>query len=339
MTTQSTPSSWAPRGVAAARPPAASPPRRLLLGDGTLVAGATAGGDVASLHRAMVRLRRADEALARLSADGGVGHHVGCGGDEAFVVGSASATRANDWVFPCPRSFGAALCRGLPLTRYVDGLFGNARDPSKGRQVPPQLGSRAIRVAPVSGSLGAQLSHAVGLSWAAKARGDDAVALVYFSEDAVGAADFHAAMNFAGVFRTPTVFACRGARAGSAVDRGAAYGIPAVRVDGQDLLAVLAVTREAIARAASGDGPTLIEAEWGERVDPIARVVRFLERAGSLSPVDEKALAQEIDTEIEQAIAAARALPAPPPTSLFDDVYDELPWHLREQRRELDRSR
>jgi pyruvate dehydrogenase E1 component alpha subunit len=326
--------------------------------------------EVAGLYRGMVQARMLDERLTSLQRQGRIGFHIGGQGEEAAILGSAFALRRQDWIFPCYREFAAALLRGYPLARYLDNMFGNAGDLAKGRQMPDHYACKAAKIASISSPVGTQITQAVGFAWAAKLRRDELVTLVYFGDGATSSAEFHNGLNFAGVFRTPCVLLCRNngwaisvpterqtASDGFAV-KGEAYGIPGVRVDGNDLFAVVKVTRDAVARAARGEGSTLIEAmtyrldghstsddphayrseaalaPW-RRLDPIARLRRHLDRAAGWSDARDRALAAELDAEIRAAVAVAEAAPPPPLDSLFDDVFAELPWHLVEQREAL----
>jgi len=326
--------------------------------------------EVLSLYRAMVRTRLLDERLVILQRQGRIGFHIGSLGEEATILGSAFAMRQNDWIFPCYREFSAALWRGMPLQRYVDNMFGNANDPVKGRQMPDHYTWKKGRFGSVSSPIGTQITQAVGFAWGAKVKREDTAVLVYFGEGATSSNEFHNGMNFAGVFKTPVVFMCRNngwaisvpterqtASENFAV-KGEAYGIPGVRVDGNDLFAVVKVTRDAVARAARGEGPTIIEAltyrlsghstsddpkvyrpeagldPW-RRLDPIPRVRQYLERTAGWNEAQDKQIEAEIDAELKAAVAEAEKTAQPSLESMFEDVYAEMPWHLREQRDEL----
>ena len=361
--------------------PAASDPAhapdvvRALRDDGSLdPAGDPKVGDdlVLALYRQMVLVRLVDTRLAALQREGRVAFHVGSLGEEAAIVGSAAALRASDWIFPCSREVGAALWRGLPLASYLHHVFANAEDACKGRQSPEHFASKKAKVAPVGDLTGTHIPHAVGFAWAAKAKKEDLVVLVYFGEGATSSGDFHNGLNMAGVFKVPVVFFCRNngwatstpakrqTASASFAGKGVAYGIPGVRVDGGDLFAVLRATRDAVARAASGGGPTLLEAithrappvgvdagaanedarPLSKERDPIARARKWLDAKGLMSDAKHAALAEKLTQEIDVAIAAAERVASPPRDSLFDDVYASgdasgarvLPWNLREQR-------
>jgi pyruvate dehydrogenase E1 component alpha subunit len=325
---------------------------------------------VLELYRAMVRVRILDDRLVTLQRQGRIGFHIGSLGEEATILGSAFAMRPNDWIFPCYREFGAALWRGMPLERYMDNMFGNSRDPAKGRQMPDHYTYRKAKFGSVSSPIGTQITQAVGFAWAAKMRKEDVAVLVYFGEGATSSSEFHNGMNFAGVFKTPNVFLCRNngwaisvpterqSASETFAAKGIAYGVPALRCDGNDLLAVIAATRTAVQHAASGSGPMLIEAltyrlsghstsddprayrqeqqvaQWRQR-DPMARLRRHLEGRKLWGDDQQKALEAEAEAKIAEAVAGAEAVPPPSLESMFEDVFASPPWHLREQREQL----
>ena len=326
--------------------------------------------EVRHLYRHLVQTRLLDERFVQLQRQGRIGFHVGSLGEEAAILGSAFAMREKDWLFPCYREFGAALMRGLTLQKLCDNMFGNVNDTVKGRQMPCHYTCRAVGWASISSPVGTQITHAVGAAWAAKIRREDSASLVYFGDGATSSSDFHSGLNFAGVFRLPVVFLCRnnGWAISVPVERQTAtrtfaekavgYGIPGVRVDGNDIFAVVAVTRAAVERGQRGEGPTLIEAityrmgghstsddpnryretqaveAWAAR-DPIERVKSYLEKRNAWSDADEARLRADIETRFREAVAIAEKTPAPPLESMFEDVYARVPWHLAEQRAEL----
>lgn len=346
---------------------------RALRDDGTLEPEhdpGLSGDELRFVYRHMVETRWLDERLTALQRQGRIGFHVGCLGEEAAILGSAFAMRKQDWLFPCYREFGAALMRGLPFQRFIDNMFGNENDTVKGRQMPDHYTCRAARWMSVSSPVGTQITQAVGFAWAAKLRSEDLASLVYFGDGATSSSDFHAGMNFAGVFRVPTVFFCRNngwaisvpserqTASETFAEKGVAYGVPGVRVDGNDLFAVIGVVRAAVRRAASGKGPTLIEAltyrmgghstsddpnayrgsgdlaEWAAR-DPIQRVRHFMQERGEWDDVRETELLQSLATRLKSAVSIAESTPKPSLDSMFEDVYERPPWHLEEQREQL----
>lgn len=346
---------------------------RVLRDDGSLDPAHDPGlrvDEVVFLYRAMLRARLLDERLVLLQRQGRIGFHIGCLGEEASILGSAYAMRENDWIWPCYREFAAALLRGMPLQRYVDNMFGNANDPVKGRQMPDHISWRKGKFGSVSSPIGTQITQATGFAWAAKLRREDSASLVYFGDGATSSNEFHNGLNFAGVFKVPIVFLCRNngwaisvpterqTASQTFAQKGIAYGMPGVRVDGNDLFAMIKVTRDAVARAARGEGPTLIEAltyrlsghstsddpkayrpeagvEQWRRLDPIPRIREYLERLGAITKSENAELEAQVDAELKAAIVEAEKTPPPPLASMFEDVFAELPWHLVEQRDEL----
>jgi len=324
---------------------------RVLSADGELVSDAPELDEalVVELYRAMSRARACDSRAAALREEGRIGAYLGAPGEEATTIGSALALRDDDWVFPGLREHTVSLARGASVETFFHHLFGNALDPAKGRQMPGGFTARSLRIASASAPIGTQLTHAVGLAWAARIRKDDVVALAHFGERATSSGPFHDAMNFAGVFKTPAVLLCRNTgwpQASSSetltdtfAEKGIAYGVPGVRCDGNDPLAVLRVVEHAVARAARGEGATLIEAlahpldgPEGERLDPLVRLRNYLGLRGRWSDEAQAELDQSLRHEIEAAVLAASAAPAPPRTTMFDDVFATLPGHLRDQR-------
>lgn len=322
------------------------------------------------VYRHMVQTRILDERFIVLQRQGRIGFHVGSLGEEASIIGAAFALRKDDWIFPCYREFGAALMRGLPLQKLIDNCFGNANDTVKGRQMPHHYTSRSIGWASVSSPVGTQITQAVGFAWAAKLNREDRVDLVYFGDGATSSVDFHSGMNFAGVFRIPCVFLCRNngwaistpasqqTASRTFAEKGHSYGVPGIRVDGNDVLAVIGVTKRAVARAAAGLGPTLIEAvtyrmgghstsddpnryrgaqdmEPWRQLDPIGRFKDFLVARGHWDMEREQELVSDIERNFRDAVASAETVGPPELQSMFDDVYEKLPWHLVEQRAQL----
>lgn len=343
--------------------------RQLLAEDGSLLA---ASPEIPielclQLYRHMRRVRRLDERMLQLQRQGRIGFYGACTGQEAAPVAAALALRPEDWVFPALRESAVLLVRGFPLTSYLAQLFGNSLDVLKGRQMPSHMASRAMRQVSWSSCIATQLPHAVGAAYAARLRGRAEVMLAFLGDGATSHPDFHAALNFAGVWRAPVVFVCQNnhyaisvpssrqtASATFAV-KAQAYGVPGDRVDGNDALAVYATLRSAIELARAGGGASLVEcvtyrmgphsssddpslyrddrevAQWQGR-DPLIRLQRYLRGAAALGAEHDAASDRAMDAEIDEALGSVELAAAPTPASLFDDVYERLPWHLREQR-------
>jgi pyruvate dehydrogenase E1 component alpha subunit len=327
--------------------------------DGT-VAPAFRGAlaDAVDLYRHLVTLRLASARMVDLQRSEKVAFHSSSLGEEAAIVGATLAARTGDWVFPGVREWGAALVRGLPIADYMHHAFGSQRDPAKGHSAPDHPPARRFRVAPASGIAGAHVAQAVGAAWAAKIKKDDVATLALFGEGATVSGDLHNALNFAGVFKAACVFVCRTdpahrASAAAARERALAYGVASATVDGADALAVLTVVRAAFARALEGKGATLIEATvtplaptlpaevWrrggpellalGEG-DPLVRLRRVLEHEKLLDRGADEAIAADVRAALDAAVAAAESAGPPAPSTMFEDVYAEVPAHLRAQK-------
>jgi pyruvate dehydrogenase E1 component alpha subunit len=321
------------------------------------------------IYDGMLRTRLVDARLLKLQRQGRIGFHVGSEGEEASVVAAAAALREQDWIFPCYREVGAALYRGLNLQTYVDNMYGNANDVVKGRQMPDHITARDVHFGSITSPIGTQITQAVGFAWAAKLKKQNLVTATFFGDGATSSNDFHAGMNFAGVFQVPTLFLCRNngwaisvpseqqTRSRTYADKGIAYGIPGVRCDGNDALAVFSVVNSALERAVRGEGPTLIELltyragphsssddpsayrEHGEqdeltRRDPIRRLRLYLERRGVFAADEQAALEEQVAAEMSACIERAEAAQSPSIASMFEDVFEHTPQHLLEQQAE-----
>jgi pyruvate dehydrogenase E1 component alpha subunit/2-oxoisovalerate dehydrogenase E1 component alpha subunit len=330
------------------------------------------GETLTRAYREMRRLHAIDARMAALQRQGRVSFYGSAQGQEAVPIAVALAAEERDWIFPALRENAAMLVRGLPLRTYVAQLFGNSGDVLKGRQMPSHPSARAVHQVSWSSCIATQIPHAVGAAWAMRSRGSGAVAIGFLGDGATSHPDFHAGMNFAGVWKVPCVVVCQNNQWAISVPVGRqtasrtiavkarAYGIPGRRVDGNDLLAVYAAAREALERARSGGGPTFIEAvtyrmgphsssddpsryrsqpevdAWARR-DPLERLRAHLSRLGIVTEASDALMDREITAEIADAIEEVEALPPVDPASLFEDVYADPPSHLTEQQQELKR--
>lgn len=313
---------------------------------------------VRRLHRLMARTRGLNAQAIALQRQGELGLHLSCRGQEAAQVGSASALGPDDWVFPQGRELGVAVARGLDPAEILQVWRGTW---FTGHDV------RATRFAPYTMPIATQLPHAVGVAMAARTAGAADVAVAYVGDGGTSEGDFHEALTFAGVFEAPCVVVVqnngwsisvplhRQTRAPTLAHKAVGYGVPAVRVDGQDVLACHAVTRWAVERARRGGGPVLVEAvtyrldghstsddpsryqpadeiaRW-EALDPLERTRRHLERTGAW----DDAFGEEVETEVREARDALRASIVgsrpPAPDEMFAHVYVDPPPALAEQR-------
>src|SRR6266536_3617423 len=313
--------------------------------------------ELKSLYRAMVVGRRLDERMVRLQRQGRIGTFAPIKGQEASQIGSAFALRRIDWMVPSFRETAAMIWRGWPIEKLLLFFAGHL----EGGQPEPDQHDLPITI-PVA----TQLPHAVGIAYAAQYRGDDAVVMVYFGDGATSEGDFHEAMNFAGVWHLPIVFVCQNNQWAISVplkkqthsrtiaQKALAYGLPGIQVDGNDVLAVYAAAREAVDRARSGDGPTLIECvtyrlgmhttaddptkyrseeevkAW-EQKDPLTRFRVYLEKKKLLDVTVE----DQVDEEIAHGVERFEAMAPADPLEMFDHAYAELPSHVAAERAEL----
>lgn len=346
---------------------------RLLEDDGSVVAGkdpALPKDTLLYLYEQMVQVREFDRRMLMLQRQGRIGFYGPILGQEAATVGSVAALEHRDWIFPALREGAAAMMRGLSLTEAINQLIGNGADRCKGRQMPCHYTVKEGNYYGMSSVIGTQISHAVGAAMAAKTRGDDIVVLGYMGDGATSANDFHAGMNFAAVYKSPVIMFCQNNQWAISVplskqsasetlaQKGKAYGMPYVRVDGNDILAVYTVTKEAADRARKGDGPTFIEAVtyrrlghsssddptkyrdeaevkvWEKR-DPVDRFRTYLQKQGLWDDEKETAFKENIAQRVNDAITAAEANGPPEDETLITDVYAQVTEQQKEQLAEV----
>ncbi|KQR28132.1 pyruvate dehydrogenase (acetyl-transferring) E1 component subunit alpha [Deinococcus sp. Leaf326] len=313
------------------------------------------------LYHQMRRARHFDERGWVLYRQGRLGVFPPFGGMEASQVGTAAALTADDWLFPTYRDTGAALTLGLPIARTL----AYWRTSPHGWAMPENL-----KVLPFYIPIATQYPQAVGAALAEKRKGTRNVALAYIGDGGSSEGDFHEALNFAGALDAPCVFILQNngwaisvptrsqTRAVDLSRRAAGYGLPGVRVDGNDVLATWHVTAQAVERARNGGGPTLIEtvtyrvkphtvaddpsryrteeesAPWREK-DPVTRLRAHLLRTGVLNEESDAALLAEVAAEFEAALQEADTYPDPTPAEILDHVFAEPTPQLRRQREEL----
>jgi len=326
--------------------------------------------DLVFLYRQMRFLRIVDERMLTLQRQGRISFYGAATGQEGAVMGSGMAMEANDWIFPALREGGVALLRGFDFSQYIAQLFGNSVDRSLGRQMPCHYSDASINFVSLSSPIGTQIPQAIGAAWAAKIQKNPDVVIGYMGDGATSEGDFHVSLNMAALHKLPVVFFCQNNQwaislpshmqtaSESIAIKARAYGIPGIRVDGNDPLACYEATKEAAERARRGEGPTLIEAltyrlgahstsddpskyrdesiteNWKERC-PISRLRTHLIEKGLWSEAEETQFADETVTYIKAVVTEQEEQAPPAPDSLFEDVYAELPWHLQDQQVEL----
>ncbi len=320
--------------------------------------------EVMRIHKAMLLGRRLDERMLNLQRQGRIGTFAPLRGQEASQIGPVAALRKDDWLVPAFREHAALVMRGVPIEKILL-VYGGFY---QGNQMNEEL-----YTLPVAVPVGTQPLHAVGLAYSIKYRKEDRAALVFFGEGATSEGDFHEAMNFASVYQVPVVFVCqnnhyaisipRESQTGSETiaQKAVAYGMPGIQVDGNDFMATYAATKEALERARTGGGPTLIEnvtyrlsvhttsddpkryrpeeeVEQWENCDPIPRIQNFLMTKGLMDDEKILALEEEIKNEIQAGVDRYEALTkslADDHLSMFDHLYASMPKNLEEQKEEL----
>ncbi|HYG56702.1 MAG TPA: pyruvate dehydrogenase (acetyl-transferring) E1 component subunit alpha [Symbiobacteriaceae bacterium] len=341
------------------------PVRRVLGPDGSLVGAEPdflTPDQLKEVYRLMVYLRVFDQRCLNMQRQGRMGTFAPFSGQEACQVGSAYLLqKGKDWIFPTYRDHGAMYTLGVPSVNTLRYYMGDER----GNHTPP-----GVNAFPISIPIATQLVHAVGTAWAAKIKGDDTVTVGYAGDGGTSPGDFHEAMNFAAVFNTASILFIQNNKYAistpndkqfktkTLAQRALAYDIPGVRVDGQDVLAVLAVMHEAVERARSGGGPTLVEAltfrygphttsddpkryrteaevqEWQSK-DPIERMRKYLVNKGVWTDGEDEGLWNWARDQVAAAVAEAEATPRPEVDEMFDHLYAEPTPELKRQKEYL----
>ena len=338
----------------------AEPDVRRVIGDGGDLADGEVAGltetDLLAIYRSMVTLRTYDERSVVYHRQGRIGTYAIYWGHEAIQAGAVHALADEDWIFPSYRESAVGLLRGMPPETILAWWRGHPA----GWWNPAEF-----RVASIAVPIASQVPHAVGLAWGKKLRGESACSLVFFGDGATSEGAFHEGANLAAVMAAPAILLCNNngwaistplsaqTRAANLADKARGYGMPGVRVDGGDVLAVYEATCEAAERARAGGGPTFIEAvtyrmaphatadDPSTYIDPErvllerenechARFDRYLRRIGLLDDRVAHELREEALAAIKAGIAAAEELPAPDPELVFTHAYAEPPPDLRD---------
>lgn len=327
--------------------------------------------------RAMLLTRAYDDRMYRAQRQGKTSFYMKCTGEEAVAVAQAFAFERDDMFFPTYRQQGLLIARGWSIVDMMCQVYSNSGDRLKGRQMPVFYSSREAGFFSISGNLGTQYSQAVGWAMASAYKGDHRIAAGWVGDGATAEPDFHYALTLASVYHAPVVLnvvnnqwaiSCYQGIAGgdesTFASRAIGYGMPALRVDGNDFLAVYAATSWAAERARSNLGPTLIElftyraaahstsddpsryrpadesGKW-PLGDPVERLKQYLIGLAEWSEKRHQALIKELEEEVRAAGKEAESLgtlgrgPLPSVKTMFEDVYKEMPWNLQRQRREL----
>ena len=327
--------------------------------------------------RWMMLNRVFDDRMWQIQRQGRISFYMQARGEEAISIAQGMALRAGDMCFPSYRNQGLYMYRGMKLVDMMCQCLSNTRDMCKGRQLPIMYHSKAGNVFSISGNLATQAPHAVGWAMASALKGEDHIAATWVGDGSTAEADFHHALTFAAVYQAPVILnvvnnqwaistfqGTAGGQRRPFAARGLGLGIPGLRVDGNDFLAVYSATLWAADRARRGGGPTLIELvtyrggahstsddpskyrpkdEWDAFPlgDPIERLKQHLIAEGNWSDAKHEALEEQLRTEVMSAWKEAQQYgtmtegPWLDPATMFDDVYAEIPAHLESQRRRL----
>jgi 2-oxoisovalerate dehydrogenase E1 component alpha subunit len=325
--------------------------------------------------RWMLLNRIFDKRMWQIQRQGRISFYMEALGEEAVSVAQAMALRPGDMCFPSYRNQALFMYRGVKLVDMMCQCLSNTRDMCKGRQLPIMYHSKAANIFSISGNLGTQYPHAVGWAMASAIKGEDHIAASWVGDGSTAEADFHHALTFAAVYQAPVILnivnnqwaistfqGFAGGERRSFAARGLGLGIPGVRVDGNDLLAIYAVTLWAAERARRGGGPTLIElvtyragahstsddpSKYRPKDeyksfplgDPIDRLKQHLISIGHWSEARHEKLEEELKAEVLAAWKEAQQYgtmtegPFLDPASMFDDIYANAPAHLESQRR------
>ncbi len=323
--------------------------------------------------KAMMLTRAYDDRMYRAQRQGKISFYMKSTGEEAASVAYALALDKADMCFPSYRQQGLLIARGYPLFQMMCQCYSNAKDPLKGRQLPIMYSSREFGFFTISGNLGTQFPQAVGWALASAYRGGENIAAAWIGEGATAEGDFHHALNFASVYRAPVILnvvnnqwaissfqGIAGGEQSTFAARAIGYGLPGLRVDGNDFLAVYAAAQWAAERARANLGATLIELytyraeghstsddparyrpsdEWKAWPlgDPIERLKRHLIGLGEWSDAQHTAQGEELAALVRETQREAEAIGTmeggarPDPQTMFEDVFKDVPWHLRRQ--------
>jgi len=324
--------------------------------------------------RHMLLTRLFDDRMQRNQRAGKISFYIRSLGEEAVSVAQCMALRPGDMLFPSYRNQGLQIARGIALVDLMCQLLSNTRDMCKGRQLPVMYHSKGGNIFSISGNLATQFPQAVGWAMAAAIKGEDHLAASWIGEGSSAEADFHHALLFASVYQAPVILnvvnnqwaistfqGYAGGEQRSFAARGPGYGIAGIRVDGNDFLAVYAVTRWAAERARTGAGPTLIELvtyrgaahstsddparyrakndhEHWPLGDPIQRLKQHLIGLGEWSEARHQALTAELEALVASSWKEATTFgtmtegPRLDADLMFEDVFKEMPGHLQKQR-------
>jgi 2-oxoisovalerate dehydrogenase E1 component alpha subunit len=347
---------------------------KILKHDGTVFPGAELPNiDQAlatKIYESLVFHRVLDERMVASQRQGRLSFYMAALGEEAASVGGAAGLEPQDMIMAQYREQGALMFRGFSLENFMNQMFSNEKDLGKGRQMPIHYGSRELNYMTISSPLATQIPQASGYAYGQKLQGLDAVTMCYFGEGAASEGDFHAGLNMAAVHNAPVIFFCRNNgyaistpsdeqyKGNGIASRGVGYGIKTIRIDGNDILAVLKATQIAREYATKEHKPVLIEAmsyrlgahstsddpsgyrtreeeEKWQKHDPVFRMKNWMLANNWWDEAREEALSTTYREQVLAAVKVSEKIDKPPVEDLISDVYDKPTQQLNEQLADL----
>jgi 2-oxoisovalerate dehydrogenase E1 component subunit alpha len=318
------------------------------------------------VYKTLAFHRVLDERMVAAQRQGRLSFYMTALGEEATTVGGAAALAPQDMIMGQYREQGALMFRGFKLEQFMDQMFSNEKDLGKGRQMPIHYGSNELNYMTISSPLGTQIPQAAGYAYGQKLQGKEAVTICYFGEGAASEGDFHAGLNMAAVHGAPVIFFCRNNgyaistpsdeqfKGNGIAARGVGYGIKTLRIDGNDILAVIKAVQWAREYALTEQAPVIIEAmsyrlgahstsddpsgyrtreeeaKW-QANDPILRMKNWLLAQNWWDESQENTLFETLREEVLAAVKVAEKIDKPQLRELVTDVYDEVPKHIEKQ--------
>lgn len=315
--------------------------------------------DMKRMYKTLVRIRKFESKAVDLFAEGQIpGFLHSYLGEEAIATGVCANLRKTDFITSTHRGHGHIIAKGGDTKYMMAELYGRTTGYCKGKGGSMHIADRDLGILGANGIVGAGQDIAVGAGLAIRYRGTDQVAACFFGDGSTNQGTFHEALNLASVWKLPVIFVCENNHFGISMsqskhqaiqdiaDRAASYGFPGIAVDGNDVMAVYEVAKEAVDRARKGRGPTLIECKtwrwrghfegdpgtykdpkeqeaWMDK-EPVGRYRTFLEENGVMTSDETSAIDTMIDDEIDAAIAYASESPLPKPEDVVKDVYTDI---------------
>ncbi|XP_055638274.1 2-oxoisovalerate dehydrogenase subunit alpha, mitochondrial [Toxorhynchites rutilus septentrionalis] len=328
---------------------------------------------VHKMFRDMVLLNTMDKILYESQRQGRISFYMTNSGEEASHIGSAAALSPDDWVYGQYREAGVLVWRGFTISDFVNQCYGNREDQGKGRQMPVHYGSKKLNFVTISSPLGTQIPQAVGAAYAFKRQPNNKRCVItYFGEGAASEGDAHAAFNFAATLDCPVILFCRNNgfaistpskeqyRGDGIAGRAAGYGIAALRFDGTDVFAVYNATKLAREYVLQHNKPIVLEAMayrighhstsddssayrpaeeleiWNTVEHPISKLKNYMRNRQWFDEEEEERYVKAVRKQVLAQINQSERIPKPDWREVFQDVYSEMPQHLKEQMKQME---